>query len=134
MKDPVCCSDSYTYERSSIENWFKKSNRSPMTGEVLISKLVYPNKNLKEEMEMYENEISWYYKTRISSLNDQPTGVILMVFKYLDINSIVACSQVNKKWRKICFNNYDMESYIENAKRLHRSNKSQSGILGLFKN
>lgn len=30
--DPVVAADGHTYERASIEQWFKKSDKSPMTG------------------------------------------------------------------------------------------------------
>lgn len=41
--DPVVCSDGHTYERSFIENWLYDNNKSPMTGDILSSKELYPN-------------------------------------------------------------------------------------------
>ena len=40
MVDPVIDANGDTYDRKSIEKWFKKSQKSPLTNEVL------PNKNL----------------------------------------------------------------------------------------
>ena len=36
-----------TYERSAIEKWFANHDTDPETGEVLESKLVYPNRRLR---------------------------------------------------------------------------------------
>ena len=45
--DPVICTDGHTYERYFIENWLNTSNKSPMTGEFLYSKELYPNHLVK---------------------------------------------------------------------------------------
>ena len=36
MQIPVCCSDGFTYDQSSITNWFQLGHRtSPMTNSIL---------------------------------------------------------------------------------------------------
>jgi hypothetical protein len=45
--DPVIAIDGHTYEREYIELWFSKSNNSPMTGEFLYTKQLYPNYIIK---------------------------------------------------------------------------------------
>ena len=42
MRDPVTCSDGFTYERALIEAWFSNHDTSPMTGERLTSKECFP--------------------------------------------------------------------------------------------
>ena len=44
MTDPVVCADGNTYERSTIEAWFKTGNTtSPLTGVELESTSLIPN-------------------------------------------------------------------------------------------
>jgi len=50
MKDPVVASDGHTYEKTAIEEWFRKSNTSPMTGVALEMKTVFPNFNLRSRI------------------------------------------------------------------------------------
>ena len=38
--------DGFTYERCAILRWLKSSNKSPMTGSILIHKEVVPNYGL----------------------------------------------------------------------------------------
>ena len=56
MKDPVICADGHTYERSSIESWFKHSHTSPKTNEELISTALIPNHALRNVIQEYLNE------------------------------------------------------------------------------
>ena len=45
MRDPVLClEDGYTYERSAIEDWLRRSGSSPMTGEALGGASLTPNR------------------------------------------------------------------------------------------
>ena len=45
MRDPVLCiSDGYTYERSAIEDWMRRSGSSPMTGQPLRGGALAPNR------------------------------------------------------------------------------------------
>jgi hypothetical protein len=43
MLDPVVLADGYTYDRTAIESWLRKSDRSPMTGARLAAKTITPN-------------------------------------------------------------------------------------------
>lgn len=45
--DPVMCSDGYSYERSEIQKWFKKSKSSPYTGKALEDAYIIPNHTLR---------------------------------------------------------------------------------------
>jgi hypothetical protein len=53
MKDPVIASDGNTYERSSLEDLFKKTDKvnSPLTREILDKNLLISNNNLKKLIE-----------------------------------------------------------------------------------
>ncbi|XP_052804914.1 WD repeat, SAM and U-box domain-containing protein 1-like [Mya arenaria] len=56
MKDPVICSDGYSYERTAITNWLKRDNdRSPMTNSVLVNKELIPNRSLRTLIQQYLN-------------------------------------------------------------------------------
>ena len=46
MNDPVVAMDGVTYERASIEAWFKRHNTSPLTGAVLSDTLI-PNYSVR---------------------------------------------------------------------------------------
>ena len=52
MEDPVFAMDGHSYERSAIEDWFTKNNRSPLTNEVIETRVV-PNHNLKSIIAAY---------------------------------------------------------------------------------
>ncbi len=54
MEDPVIASDGITYNRSEIEEWFKKHNTSPKTGEVLKSKNLIPNISIRNAIEEWK--------------------------------------------------------------------------------
>lgn len=47
MKDPVIADDGFSYERTSIENWFKTSTLSPITGLHLSTTKLIQNRALK---------------------------------------------------------------------------------------
>merc|ERR1711977_176843 len=51
FENPVVAYDGHSYERSHIEEWLKKSDRSPMTNDKLPSSQLYPNHTLKAAME-----------------------------------------------------------------------------------
>ncbi|KAK9817018.1 hypothetical protein WJX72_008414 [[Myrmecia] bisecta] len=55
MRDPVIAIDGHTYERSAIEEWFAKSNISPMTGAELDDPLatIIPNIGVRRLIECY---------------------------------------------------------------------------------
>jgi len=56
MLDPVICADGYSYERVYIEEWLKKSNRSPITNEPFVHSYVIPNHSLRMTItEVMEN-------------------------------------------------------------------------------
>jgi hypothetical protein len=51
MEDPVIASDGITYNRSEIEEWFKKHDTSPKSGEILKSKSLIPNISIRNAIE-----------------------------------------------------------------------------------
>ena len=57
MKDPVIAADGITYERSAIEEWLKKSDRSPF-GVVLENKNLIPNYTLKNCIQDYQKQLN----------------------------------------------------------------------------
>lgn len=48
MEDPVVAADGHTYERAAIEQWIRRSPRSPMTNEQLGSAALIPNIALRK--------------------------------------------------------------------------------------
>jgi len=56
MVDPVVAPDGFTYERKTIERWFKDHVSSPMTGVQLASKKLVPNNNLKSQMSEWKTK------------------------------------------------------------------------------
>ena len=53
MKDPVIAFDENTYEREAIENHLKQNRISPITGNKAYIMNVYPNQELKKEIEAF---------------------------------------------------------------------------------
>jgi len=51
MRDPVMCSDGHTYEREAIEEWFRHSDQSPLTGAALQTLVLTPNFAVKKAIE-----------------------------------------------------------------------------------
>jgi len=47
LRDPVVAADGFTYEREAILNWFKHSNRSPMTNQELENQELNSNHAIK---------------------------------------------------------------------------------------
>lgn len=43
MVDPVVAADGHTYDRACIEEWFQRSDTSPMTNERMVNKNLVPN-------------------------------------------------------------------------------------------
>ena len=58
MEDPVIASDGITYNRSEIEEWFKKHDTSPKTGEKLKSKGLIPNISIRNAIEEWKKRNS----------------------------------------------------------------------------
>lgn len=46
--------DGFTYEREAIENWFKHSNRSPMTNQELDNLELKPNFAIKSILQILQ--------------------------------------------------------------------------------
>ena len=55
MKDPVIAKDGQTYERKAIEEWFEKSDSSPMTGLPIAKTLEEPHRGFLSALEAYVN-------------------------------------------------------------------------------
>ncbi|CAF3708440.1 unnamed protein product [Rotaria sp. Silwood1] len=53
LRDPVVAADGFTYEREAILNWFKGSNRSPMTNQVLENTELKPNYAVKSILQSF---------------------------------------------------------------------------------
>ena len=53
MCDPVTTVDGFTYDRNSIERWFNISDKSPLTGLNIESKILIENNLLKEQITNY---------------------------------------------------------------------------------
>eukprot|EP00274_Cyanoptyche_gloeocystis_P003751 CAMPEP_0196659548 /NCGR_PEP_ID=MMETSP1086-20130531/35570_1 /TAXON_ID=77921 /ORGANISM="Cyanoptyche gloeocystis , Strain SAG4.97" /LENGTH=218 /DNA_ID=CAMNT_0041993581 /DNA_START=215 /DNA_END=871 /DNA_ORIENTATION=- len=55
MAEPVVAQDGHSYDRWAIEEWFKVSNVSPLTGKRVGSKGLFPNFNLMGQIKDFEN-------------------------------------------------------------------------------
>jgi hypothetical protein len=59
MKDPVIAIDGHSYERSAIQEWFRRGQEtSPRTNDPLQSQQLYPNHALRNVIEKYDDERS----------------------------------------------------------------------------
>ena len=48
MEDPVVAADGHSYERTCIEQWLRKQDRSPMNNMRLPTKRLIPNHTLRK--------------------------------------------------------------------------------------
>ena len=55
MKDPVMLLDGHSYERAAIMDWLEKKDRSPMTNQVLQSRIVLDNYALRTAIEAFRS-------------------------------------------------------------------------------
>ena len=46
--DPVCAADGFTYERKDMEAWLRSHSTSPMTGDALTTRLLFPNHRMRQ--------------------------------------------------------------------------------------
>jgi hypothetical protein len=85
MTDPVVCVDGFSYERSNIENWFatQSANRngqvtftSPVTGEVLQSRLIIKNINLAKAISQFIPGSALHLKPSAPALEEKSTGFV----------------------------------------------------------
>ncbi len=53
MRNPVICSDGHSYEKRAIQEWFRKSNKSPQTNLVLDNQILIPNHSLRKSIEEF---------------------------------------------------------------------------------
>lgn len=51
MREPVVCDDGFSYERSAIGQWLQNNDTSFVTGEILPSKFLVPNKALNSRVQ-----------------------------------------------------------------------------------
>jgi hypothetical protein len=56
MNEPVVASDGFTYEKKSIEQWFSKNSRSPITNMVLSNFSLIPNRSLKSQINQWQEK------------------------------------------------------------------------------
>ena len=50
MTDPVIACDGHTYERSQIEDYLKKHDKSPVTNKAIEQSFVFPNEAMKKQI------------------------------------------------------------------------------------
>ncbi len=53
MRNPVICADGHSYEKRAIQEWFRKSNKSPQTNLVLEHQILIPNHTLRKSIEEF---------------------------------------------------------------------------------
>jgi hypothetical protein len=56
MREPMVASDGFSYERDAIEAWLARSDRSPMTNDVLTSRALIPNAALRSAIFEFLNK------------------------------------------------------------------------------
>jgi hypothetical protein len=83
MHDPVCTADGQTYERSSIEEWLRLNNTSPLTGALLSHKGLSPNIALRQAIEEWEEKYCMHVKRSNIEINEPPmaSGAFKTVYR-----------------------------------------------------
>eukprot|EP01118_Nematostelium_gracile_P012658 TRINITY_DN4653_c0_g1_i1.p1 TRINITY_DN4653_c0_g1~~TRINITY_DN4653_c0_g1_i1.p1 ORF type:complete len:621 (+),score=131.39 TRINITY_DN4653_c0_g1_i1:155-2017(+) len=98
MSDPVLAIDGYTYDRQSIEKWFKKSGqplKSPITHSRMESKILVPNQIMARQLAIISDELKKSFSNVFGRL---PRDMVNLVFSLLDHYSLVMCSGVCRSW------------------------------------
>jgi hypothetical protein len=57
--DPVIASDGFTYERLALEDYLRKSNRSPITKETLNPAIILPNHTIRLAIEKRRQKVNF---------------------------------------------------------------------------
>ncbi|CAB9507404.1 U-box domain-containing protein [Seminavis robusta] len=70
MIDPVVAGDGHTYERAAIERWLQTSDKSPLTGSILLHKQLVPNYGLLSSLREQAEAV------RDNATTPQPEGSI----------------------------------------------------------
>ena len=94
MKNPVIAEDGFTYDRESIEEWFKTSNTSPMTRSV-ISNMLIPNIEIKNAIQEFLNSKNFMDIKDLKMINIDHSCVSIEKHNYLHI-------KLNAKKTQIC--------------------------------
>ena len=59
MKDPGMLLDGHSYERAAIQDWLQKSDRSPLTNDILPSRTMLDNFALRASIEAFRKSNPW---------------------------------------------------------------------------
>lgn len=68
--DPVILADGHTYERWAITEWLEDHDTSPVTNELLSSKLLVPNWCARQYIE------EWAKTHAVDTVDSQPKGEV----------------------------------------------------------
>jgi len=58
MKNPVITGSGHTYDKDSIIQWFQNKNTDPLTNQIVNTKLLIPNYNLKSSINAFIDKVS----------------------------------------------------------------------------
>jgi hypothetical protein len=84
LRDPVIAADGHSYERSAIEEWFTRSNRSPKTNEILDNLHIISNHALRSTINDFfaKNPIALRSNTTVSEVfTDIPVNATISRFE-----------------------------------------------------
>jgi ankyrin repeat protein len=86
IKEPVIAEDGHVYEKSVIEKWFKKSNKSPMTNQPIDTNLIF--------IYSVKNTIEWFITTYPEYKKEQ--FIIIEKFSQLKFFQFINLNQLDK--------------------------------------
>jgi len=106
FNDPVVAADGQSYERFAIQSWLAQSSQSPLHGLYLSSQILYPNRNLKQQIEALLEDRMLSSSQQFQETSQQMRKVALSIAsatathesassKYFRENSISSPSFVN---------------------------------------
>jgi len=99
MMDPVVAADGHTYERVEIQKHIDLEMSSPLTGDRLPYKHLFPNTVLKKLIETMAPDLR---NVRMVSLTDVlGPDMIVLLFTFMDFRSLSMSGCVCKEWNAV---------------------------------
>merc|ERR1712176_360063 len=123
MRDPVCASDGWTYERVAIEKHFLRAGRamplSPVTGQRLTTRNLVPNNVVKQLVRLHLPELAqpevelpliqllhvWHVQEILSYLDGRSLGRCECAW-----SSFLAAAEASQAWAKLMTHDFKNSS------------------------
>lgn len=119
MKKPVIASDGFTYEKQAIKKHMQNSQKSPKTGKILSSKLLIPDRKMKQAISEYICQTKYLHQELFSikkidkNIGNKNALKIQSVYRKLYAKRFHAATKIMQIYKA-----YKHKPYLEYLKNL----------------